>query len=59
MEEKDIEDLTEILYHSAREEVIAGRYVCDLETSVRLAGLQMALELGPYDEKQHSLKNIW
>uniref|UniRef100_A0A0N5A9W9 FERM domain-containing protein 8 n=1 Tax=Syphacia muris TaxID=451379 RepID=A0A0N5A9W9_9BILA len=56
--EEDCEAIAEILYLSAREEVIAGRYACDLDTSIRLAGLQMTIELGTYDANEHSLKNI-
>uniref|UniRef100_F1L175 FERM domain-containing protein 8 n=1 Tax=Ascaris suum TaxID=6253 RepID=F1L175_ASCSU len=52
--EDDYESLTEILYVGAKKEVLAGRYLCDLETSMRLAALQMAIELGPYDPLEHS-----
>uniref|UniRef100_A0A915BUK1 FERM domain-containing protein 8 n=1 Tax=Parascaris univalens TaxID=6257 RepID=A0A915BUK1_PARUN len=52
--EDDYESLTEILYVGAKKEVLAGRYLCDLEMSMRLAALQMAIELGPYDPLEHS-----
>ncbi|VDM96354.1 unnamed protein product [Thelazia callipaeda] len=39
------EILTEILYTSAKQEVLRGRYLCDIEMSIKLAALQMAIEL--------------
>ncbi|MFH4975752.1 hypothetical protein AB6A40_002461 [Gnathostoma spinigerum] len=50
--------LTEMLYASAKEEVLSGRYMCDVETAIKLAALQMALEYGHYDENEHTIMRI-
>lgn len=44
------EILTEILYRSAKQEVLSGRYVCDIELSIKLAALQMAIDLEPKED---------
>ncbi|CAG9534449.1 unnamed protein product [Cercopithifilaria johnstoni] len=44
------EILTEILYRSAKQEVLNGRYVCDIELNTKLAALQMAIDLEPNDD---------
>lgn len=44
------EILTEILYRSAKQEVLNGRYICDIDLSIKLAALQMAVDLEPNEE---------
>uniref|UniRef100_A0A1I8EUW7 FERM domain-containing protein 8 n=1 Tax=Wuchereria bancrofti TaxID=6293 RepID=A0A1I8EUW7_WUCBA len=39
------EILTEILYRSAKQEVLNGRYICDIDLNIKLAALQMAIDL--------------
>ena len=43
------ERLTEVLYLHARDEFLSGRYPVDIETTLELVGLQLAIEFGPYD----------
>ena len=47
--EQDYERLTEVLYWNAKEEYMNGRYLVDLDTAIKLAALQMAVEFGPYE----------
>lgn len=44
------EILTEILYVNAKQEVLNGRYVCDIELNIKLAALQMAIDLEPNED---------
>uniref|UniRef100_A0A915PVE1 FERM central domain-containing protein n=1 Tax=Setaria digitata TaxID=48799 RepID=A0A915PVE1_9BILA len=44
------EILTEILYTSAKQEILNGRYICDINLSVKLAALQMAIEREPSED---------
>ncbi|KAL3986133.1 FERM central domain family protein [Acanthocheilonema viteae] len=44
------EILTEILYRSAKQEILNGRYVCDIELNIKLAALQMAIDLEPNED---------
>ncbi|KAM3716601.1 FERM domain-containing protein [Dirofilaria immitis] len=39
------EILTEILYRSAKQEVLGGRYICDIDSNIKLAALQMIIDL--------------
>ncbi|VDK37288.1 unnamed protein product [Gongylonema pulchrum] len=50
--EKDYanDTLTEILYTSAKQEVLDGRYLCDIDVSINLAALQMAVEIEPGED---------
>ncbi|EFO26235.2 hypothetical protein LOAG_02247 [Loa loa] len=48
-EEYSIEILTEILYRNAKQEVLNGRYICDIDLNIKLAALQMAIDLEPND----------
>ncbi|OZC06813.1 hypothetical protein X798_06210, partial [Onchocerca flexuosa] len=49
------EILTEILYRSAKQEVLNGRYICDIDLSIKLAALQMAIELEPNEDLELDL----
>lgn len=49
-EEYTNEALTEILYISAKQELLNGRYICDIDLSVKLAALQMVIDLDPNEE---------
>ncbi|VDK78463.1 unnamed protein product [Onchocerca ochengi] len=49
------EVLTEILYRSAKQEVLSGRYICDIDLSIKLATLQMAIELEPNEDLELDL----
>ena len=42
--------MTEVLYLDARDEYLSGRYPVEIETALKLVGLQLAIEFGPYDE---------
>ncbi|VIO99170.1 conserved hypothetical protein [Brugia malayi] len=44
------EILTEILYRSAKQEVLNGRYICDIDLNIKLAALQMAIDLEPNED---------
>lgn len=48
----EYERLTEVLYLDAKDEYVSGRYLVDLETSARLAALQMAIEYTLYEREE-------
>ncbi|VDN54658.1 unnamed protein product [Dracunculus medinensis] len=52
--EDQSEYLTEILYLCAKQEVLEGRYPCDIETSIRLAALQLSIDLGSFDQCKYT-----
>ena len=43
------EKLAMVLYLHARDEYLSGRYPVDIETALRMVGLQLAIEFGPYN----------
>ncbi|CAH2325300.1 FERM domain-containing 8 isoform X1, partial [Pelobates cultripes] len=43
-----------LLYEEAKYNVLEGRYPCDVEDCKKLGGLVCRVELGPYDEEQHT-----
>ncbi|VDK18317.1 unnamed protein product, partial [Anisakis simplex] len=55
IENDNNEFLTEILYVSAKEEILRGRYLCDLDTAIHFAALQLAIEYGPYELSEKDL----
>ncbi|XP_073460996.1 FERM domain-containing protein 8 [Aquarana catesbeiana] len=48
------EDVLRLLYEEAKSNVLEGRYPCDLEDCELLGGLACRLELGPYNQEEHT-----
>ncbi|XP_053305007.1 FERM domain-containing protein 8 [Spea bombifrons] len=48
------EEILRLLYEEAKYNVLEGRYPCDVEDCEILGGLACRLELGPYDQEQHT-----
>ncbi|XP_029467102.1 FERM domain-containing protein 8 isoform X1 [Rhinatrema bivittatum] len=50
----DNEDVLRLLYEEAKFNVLEGRYPCDVEDCEKLGALVCRLELGPFDQDQHT-----
>ncbi|KAM8940497.1 FERM domain-containing protein 8 [Pelodytes ibericus] len=48
------EGILRLLYEEAKYNVLEGRYPCDVEDCEMLGGLACRLELGPYNQEQHT-----
>ncbi|KAG8438065.1 hypothetical protein GDO86_008667 [Hymenochirus boettgeri] len=48
------ERILHLLYEEAKYNVLEGRYPCDIEDCEVLGGLSCRLELGPYNENEHT-----
>lgn len=52
------EQTLRLLYEEAKYNVLEGRYPCDIEDCEKLGGLACRLELGPFDEGQHTVSAL-
>ncbi|KAM4720684.1 FERM domain-containing protein 8 [Rhinophrynus dorsalis] len=48
------EGVLRLLYEEAKYNVLEGRYPCDIEDCEMLGGIACRLELGPYNQNQHT-----
>lgn len=51
--------LVEFLYICAKDEYFNGRYLVDVETALKLAGLELAIDYETFGGRQHALDLIW
>ncbi|XP_069500827.1 FERM domain-containing protein 8 isoform X2 [Ambystoma mexicanum] len=52
------EQTLHLLYEEAKYNVLEGRYPCDIEDCEMLGGLSCRLELGPFDQDQHTASSL-
>lgn len=46
--------ILELLYEEARDNILQGRYPCEVAHYIMLGGIQARIELGPYNHQIHS-----
>lgn len=45
-----------LLYEEAKYNILEGRYPCEIENYISLAGIQARVELGPYNPQIHTIQ---